>query len=228
MYNGALAQIAKTLGSTLIRYRSDAKVSDRYLIDVDPENLCHLGGGFSRVGTHLATRMCTCPRFVNIERITAPHCFTSDERSLRNDSESVSWLILTIAYQNNLDEFDDEVKPVRIFITYVFLWWWWCEVVYIVWFIRWTHCLNIYIYMYIYIHTYIYIIYSCATNKGVSLTPAVGVQRVHVSTIYVYIFQLSDFCKNSWNNLSIVVNCIDFYFRKFIFNILYGSTLKIT
>ena len=29
-------QIAKTLGSMSIRYRSDANVSDRYLIDVDP------------------------------------------------------------------------------------------------------------------------------------------------------------------------------------------------
>ena len=31
-----LFQIAKTLGSTLIRYRSDAKAADRYQIDVDP------------------------------------------------------------------------------------------------------------------------------------------------------------------------------------------------
>ena len=31
------AQIAKTLGFTLIRYRSDAFVSDRYLIDINPK-----------------------------------------------------------------------------------------------------------------------------------------------------------------------------------------------
>ena len=34
--DSAATQITKTLGSTSIRYRSDAKVSDRCLIDVDP------------------------------------------------------------------------------------------------------------------------------------------------------------------------------------------------
>ena len=33
---GKLSQIAKTLESTSIRYQSDAKVSDQYLIDIDP------------------------------------------------------------------------------------------------------------------------------------------------------------------------------------------------
>ena len=38
------SQIAKTLGSMSIRYRSDAKVSGRYLIDVDPRIFgCYLG-----------------------------------------------------------------------------------------------------------------------------------------------------------------------------------------
>ena len=31
----AFSQIAQTLGSTLIRYRSDSFASDRYLIDID-------------------------------------------------------------------------------------------------------------------------------------------------------------------------------------------------
>ena len=31
-----ISQIAKTMGSTLIRYRSDTFASDRYLIDIDP------------------------------------------------------------------------------------------------------------------------------------------------------------------------------------------------
>ena len=35
-YIKELSQIAKTLRSTLIRYRSDTFVSDRYLIDIDP------------------------------------------------------------------------------------------------------------------------------------------------------------------------------------------------
>ena len=35
--NSTLSQITQTLGSTSIRYRSDAKVSDRYLIDIDPQ-----------------------------------------------------------------------------------------------------------------------------------------------------------------------------------------------
>ena len=37
MYEEFPAQIAKTLGSTFIWYRSDAEVSDRCLIDVDPK-----------------------------------------------------------------------------------------------------------------------------------------------------------------------------------------------
>ena len=32
----SIIQIAKTIGLTSIRYQSDAKVSDRYLIDIDP------------------------------------------------------------------------------------------------------------------------------------------------------------------------------------------------
>ena len=36
------SQTANTLGPTSIRYRSNAKVSDRYLIDVDPR-VCYLG-----------------------------------------------------------------------------------------------------------------------------------------------------------------------------------------